>query len=120
MSTNAQSVTLGTSFARELPELAEPWHAPANLAPHIIIGNEKLARELGLDSDFLWSAAGVNFLGELVLHVLAERVARSYAVHHFGSYVPRLGDGRVVLLGELSFPCGGEWVLHLVGSGRAR
>lgn len=120
MSTNAQSVTLGTSFARELPELAEPWHAPANLAPHLIIGNEKLARELGLDSDFLWSAAGVNFLTGLALPDHAEPVAQAYAGHQFGSYVPRLGDGRAVLLGELTDPSGRVWDLHLKGSGRTR
>jgi len=41
-----------------------------------------------------------------------------YAGHQFGSYAPRLGDGRALLLGELVDTMGGRRDVHLKGSGR--
>ena len=45
-------------------------------------------------------------------------VAQGYAGHQFGGYVPRLGDGRALLMGELVDGSGGVRDLHLKGSGR--
>src|SRR5699024_733787 len=41
-----------------------------------------------------------------------------YAGHQFGGYVPLLGDGRALLLGELLGADGARRDLHLKGSGR--
>jgi len=46
-----------------------------------------------------------------------EPVATVYAGHQFGVYVPRLGDGRALLLGELHTSQGERWELNLKGSG---
>ncbi|MBN1207052.1 MAG: YdiU family protein [Myxococcaceae bacterium] len=46
-----------------------------------------------------------------------EPVATVYAGHQFGVYVPRLGDGRALLLGEVHTRTGERWELHLKGSG---
>jgi uncharacterized protein YdiU (UPF0061 family) len=46
-----------------------------------------------------------------------EPIAMVYAGHQFGVYVPRLGDGRAVLLGEVHTATGERWELHLKGSG---
>ena len=40
-----------------------------------------------------------------------------YAGHQFGNWVPQLGDGRAVLLGELLNNEGQRWDLQLKGSG---
>ena len=48
----------------------------------------------------------------------ATPVAMAYAGHQFGMYSPRLGDGRALLLGELTAPDGRLVDLHLKGSGR--
>jgi uncharacterized protein YdiU (UPF0061 family) len=48
----------------------------------------------------------------------ATPVAMAYAGHQFGGFNPRLGDGRALLLGELTGPDGGLRDLHLKGSGR--
>ena len=48
----------------------------------------------------------------------AEPVAQGYAGHQFGGWVPRLGDGRALLLGELVDTEGRLRDLHLKGSGR--
>jgi uncharacterized protein YdiU (UPF0061 family) len=45
-------------------------------------------------------------------------VAQAYAGHQFGGFVPRLGDGRALLLGELTDRAGRPRDLHLKGSGR--
>jgi uncharacterized protein YdiU (UPF0061 family) len=42
----------------------------------------------------------------------------AYAGHQFGGFNPRLGDGRALLLGELTDPAGRVHDLHLKGSGR--
>lgn len=47
----------------------------------------------------------------------AEPVASVYSGHQFGSYVPQLGDGRALLLGEVRNSLGEKWDLHLKGSG---
>ncbi|MCA1556510.1 MAG: YdiU family protein [Acidobacteria bacterium] len=47
----------------------------------------------------------------------AEPMAMLYAGHQFGSYVPQLGDGRAILLGEVKNARGEKWDLHLKGAG---
>jgi len=48
----------------------------------------------------------------------AEPLAMLYAGHQFGSYVPQLGDGRAILLGEVKNARGlKKWDLHLKGAG---
>ena len=44
------TLTLGDSFARELPEMAISWKAEAAPAPELLVLNESLAAELGLDA----------------------------------------------------------------------
>ncbi|AKQ69208.1 hypothetical protein A176_006120 [Myxococcus hansupus] len=46
-----------------------------------------------------------------------EPFAMVYAGHQFGVYVPRLGDGRAILLGEVRNAAGAKWDLHLKGGG---
>ena len=45
-------------------------------------------------------------------------VAQAYAGHQFGGWSPRLGDGRALLLGEVSDVEGRRRDVHLKGSGR--
>ena len=40
-----------------------------------------------------------------------------YSGHQFGVYVPQLGDGRAILLGEATNERGERWDLHLKGAG---
>ena len=47
----------------------------------------------------------------------AAPVAQAYAGHQFGGFVPRLGDGRALLLGELADGEGRVRDIHLKGSG---
>jgi len=113
----AEAVTLDNRFARELPELAVAWQAESAPDPKLLVVNEALARELGLDPDWLRSPDGVRFLIGTSLPPGATPVAQAYAGHQFGGLVPRLGDGRALLLGELVDEQGRLRDLHLKGSG---
>jgi len=108
----APALTLGDRFARELPEMAVPWRADEAPDPRLLVLNEPLAAELGLDVDWLRGPDGVRFLVGNDVPGGAHPVAQAYAGHQFGFYNPRLGDGRALLLGEIA---GRD--LHLKGSG---
>jgi uncharacterized protein YdiU (UPF0061 family) len=112
------ALSLGDRYARELPELAVSWKAQEPPAPQLLAVNEPLAAELGLDADWLRTPQGVGLLVGTSLPEGASPVAQAYAGHQFGGFVPRLGDGRALLLGELTGPDGRLRDLHLKGSGR--
>ncbi|MCR2811200.1 MULTISPECIES: protein adenylyltransferase SelO [unclassified Microbacterium] len=111
------TVELTSRFARELPELAAPWQAEPAPDARLLVLNEPLAAELGIDLGFLRSDDGVKLLTGNRLPAAAAPVAQAYAGHQFGTYSPRLGDGRALLLGELADARGGLRDLHLKGSG---
>ncbi|TGO05009.1 protein adenylyltransferase SelO [Serinibacter arcticus] len=111
-------IVLDGTFARELPELAVPWQAEPAPEPQLLVLDDALAAELGLDPAWFRSPDGVRLLvGDLVPDG-ATPVAQAYAGHQFGGYSPRLGDGRALLLGEIVDLDGRRRDLHLKGSGR--
>ncbi|MHA7261749.1 protein adenylyltransferase SelO [Arthrobacter sp. TMN-37] len=112
------TATLDGRFARELPELAIPWRAEEAPEPRLLVLNEPLALTLGLDPEALRTPEGISFLTGTSLPAGATPVAQAYAGHQFGGYNPRLGDGRALLLGELTDDDGRLRDLHLKGSGR--
>ncbi len=111
-------MTLDSRFARELPELAVPWQAQEAPDPRLLVLDESLAVELGLDPAWLRSPDGLRLLIGTGVPAGATPVAQAYAGHQFGGFVPRLGDGRALLLGELADADGRVRDLHLKGSGR--
>ncbi|GAT04166.1 protein adenylyltransferase SelO [Mycolicibacterium fortuitum] len=111
------TVVLENRFARALPEMAVAWQAEPAPALRLLVLNESLANELGLDATWLRSPDGLGLLSGTVVPDGATPVAQAYAGHQFGGYVPRLGDGRALLLGELVADAGPR-DLHLKGSGR--
>ncbi|MEU2349520.1 protein adenylyltransferase SelO [Modestobacter sp. NPDC049651] len=116
--TAGPAVVLGSRFATELPELALPWQAEEAPDPRLLVLNEPLATALGLDAGELRGPHGVRLLVGNEVPPGAAPVAQAYAGHQFGHYSPRLGDGRALLLGELTDPGGRVRDLHLKGSGR--
>jgi serine/tyrosine/threonine adenylyltransferase len=111
------SVPLQDRFARELPEMGVRWQSETTPDPRLLVLNESLAAGLGLDAAWLRRADGLRFLVGNLLPPGAVPVAQAYAGHQFGGLVPRLGDGRALLLGELSDGHGRVRDIHLKGSG---
>ena len=94
-----------------------PWEGAVVPAPRVVLLNEALAEELGLDVELLASDEGAELLAGMRTPDGARPVALAYAGHQFGGFSPRLGDGRALLLGEVRDPHGRPWDLHLKGSG---
>ncbi|MDQ0732019.1 protein adenylyltransferase SelO [Arthrobacter sp. B1I2] len=112
------TVNFDGRFARELAELAVPWQAEEAPSPELLVLNEKLAYDLGLDPQYLRSPEGVRLLVGNHVPEGATPVAQAYAGHQFGGYSPLLGDGRALLLGEVTDQSGRLLDVHLKGSGR--
>ncbi|WP_331373698.1 protein adenylyltransferase SelO [Sinorhizobium chiapasense] len=88
--------------------VAEPW---------LIKFNRKLAEELGLDGEALERDGAAIFSGNKVPPG-ATPIAMAYAGHQFGTFVPQLGDGRAILLGEVVDRNGNRRDIQLKGSGQ--
>ena len=86
--------------------------------PRLVQVNHTLARDLGVDPDWLASDEGVGILAGNSIPDGAEPLAMAYAGHQFGSFVPELGDGRAILLGETLSQRGARVDVQLKGSGR--
>ena len=106
------------TFAR-LPGAFHTRLPPTPLsAPYLVAFNPSAAGLIGLDAAFAGTSEFVEiFSGNRVPHG-ADPVAAVYAGHQFGTYVPQLGDGRALLLGEAIGPDRRRWDLQLKGAGR--
>ena len=86
--------------------------------PYLVAFNADAAALIDLDPE-------AGHLPEFVEHFSGNRLlpgseplAMRYSGHQFGVYVPQLGDGRAILLGEVHNGRGEKWDLHLKGAGR--
>src|SRR5437773_3650770 len=87
-------------------------------SPRLIKLNRPLAIHLGLDPDRLASPEGTEILAGKRVPEGADPIAMAYAGHQFGHFVPQLGDGRAILLGEVIDQQGVRRDIQLKGSGR--
>jgi uncharacterized protein YdiU (UPF0061 family) len=97
-------------FARTLPSPVA--------APKLIWLNRPLAVDLGLDLEVLASDEGVAFFAGNKIAEASDPIAMAYAGHQFGQFVPQLGDGRAILLGEVIDCFGQRRDIQLKGPGR--
>jgi len=106
--------TFDNTYAR-LPEHFFARQNPDPVAdPALVAVNEALATELGIDPDSITAAV---IAGNEVPEG-AEPLAQLYAGHQFGNWVPQLGDGRALLLGEVIDRNGQRRDIQLKGAGR--
>ncbi len=84
--------------------------------PFLISWNQPLAEELGIHQSASLHAA--KWFGKMEPLPGSDPIAAVYAGHQFGHYVPQLGDGRSILLGELLTEEGVRWDFHLKGGGQ--
>lgn len=111
-------------FANSYARLPERFFArqPADpvSAPRLVRLNRALAGELGLDPAWLESGDGLAMLSGSRFPEGAEPIALAYAGHQFGNFVPQLGDGRALLVGEVIDGAGRHRDIQLKGSGPTR
>jgi uncharacterized protein YdiU (UPF0061 family) len=69
-------------------------------APRLVKLNLPLAEELGLDVSGLSEAEAASLFSGNALPPASRPIAMAYAGHQFGQFVPQLGDGRAILIGE--------------------
>ena len=106
------------SYAR-LPERFFARLAPTPATkPRLIKFNESLASELGVNAQGLEPDELAAVFAGNVTPPGAEPIAMAYAGHQFGSFVPQLGDGRAILLGEVLDRNGERRDVQLKGAGR--
>jgi len=114
----APPIPFDNSYAR-LPERFFARVQPtAVAAPKLIRINEPLARELGIDPQALATPEGVAILAGNRIAEGSDPIAMAYAGHQFGNFVPQLGDGRAILIGEVVDTKGIRRDIHLKGAGR--
>ncbi len=102
---------LGDDFG----QLIKPSSA---IAPELILFNRDLASFLGIDfSSTSESELEAIFSGKTILEN-SRPFAMAYAGHQFGHFVPQLGDGRAILLGEVESSNRKSYDLQLKGAGQ--
>jgi len=108
---NNQYVNLGDAFYVKT--------RPTPVAkPELIKFNDELASALGLSVTGFNSTEGAELFSGNAMPEGAEPLAMAYAGHQFGHFNPQLGDGRAILLGEISSSDGASFAMQLKGSGR--
>ena len=108
------------SYAR-LPEHFFARLAPTPVSkPRLIKFNDSLASELGVNASGLEADELAAVFAGNVTPPGAEPIAMAYAGHQFGNFVPQLGDGRAILLGEVLDRNGERRDVQLKGAGERR
>ncbi|MCQ4087882.1 YdiU family protein [Saccharibacillus sp. JS10] len=111
----------GWNFDHSYAELSEVFYSSLSpvpvAAPDVVMVNEAVAAELGLDLEWLHSEEAAAVFAGNILPEGSKPLAQAYAGHQFGNFA-RLGDGRAVLLGEQQTPSGERFDIQLKGSGR--
>jgi uncharacterized protein YdiU (UPF0061 family) len=111
-------IRFDNSYAR-LPERLYARLDPTPVAaPRLVRLNVALAGQLGIEPAALAGPEGVAVLAGNRVPAGAEPIALAYAGHQFGQFVPQLGDGRAILLGEVVGRDGVRRDIQLKGSGR--
>ena len=111
------SLDFDNTFA-QLPDTFYSRVKPTPFAKsHYLVSlNNEVADLIGLQRDIKPSDLISAFSGQEILSG-AEPLAMLYAGHQFGHYVPQLGDGRAILLGEVRNRQRDKWDIQLKGSG---
>lgn len=113
----------GFNFVNSYEQLPTFFYTKTELSPatspKIVQFNERLAKELALNADYLQSDAGVQVLSGSRLPNHSSAIAQAYAGHQFGQFT-MLGDGRALLLGEQMALDGRRFDVQLKGSGPTR
>ena len=112
-----ETLEFDNTYAR-LPEVFRRLVKPTALpAPYLVSFNQRAAELIDLDPREAARPEFADYFTGNKLFVGSEPIAAIYAGHQFGSFVPQLGDGRAILLGETVNERGERWDIQLKGAG---
>jgi uncharacterized protein YdiU (UPF0061 family) len=111
-------VAFSNTYARLPPHFFARVDPAPVATPRLIAFNDALASELGFNAEGLRPDELAAVLAGNVAPQGAEPIAMAYAGHQFGNFVPQLGDGRAILLGEVLDRNGRRRDIQLKGAGR--
>jgi serine/tyrosine/threonine adenylyltransferase len=106
-------VKLGADFLQEKPP--DPVSSP-----YLIASNPAAIKLLGLEFSEVKKNKFLEYFSGNRLLPNSKPLAMAYSGHQFGSYNPRLGDGRGLLLGEVKDQNNNTLDIHLKGCGPTR
>ena len=113
-----ETLQFDNSYAR-LPEKFYRVVQPTSLPdPYLVSFNPEVAKLINLD---LSESTKPDFVGYFCGNKLlsgSQPISAIYAGHQFGTYVPQLGDGRAILLGEVVNETGSRFDIQLKGAGK--
>ncbi|MEH6937678.1 YdiU family protein [Bacillus sp. JJ664] len=119
--TNKNEHQIGWKFDNSYARLPEMFFTKINptktSSPKLVILNDSLAKDLGLDIQALESVEGIEVLSGNQIPEGAMPLAQAYAGHQFG-YFNMLGDGRAILIGEQINSLDERVDIQLKGPGR--
>ncbi len=111
------NIRFDNTYAR-LPEVFYRRVKPTALpAPYLVSFNEKAAELIGLDPQEVSKPEFVEYFTGTKLLPGSEPISAIYAGHQFGTFVPQLGDGRAITLGEAVNDKGERFDIQLKGAG---
>ncbi len=114
----ASPFVLSDSYAQLPPRFYAELPPTPVARPTLIRLNEALAVQLGLDPVALTSPEAISILAGNNVPQNTRPLAMAYAGHQFGNFVPQLGDGRAILLGEVTDQGGNLFDIQLKGAGQ--
>jgi len=88
--------------------------------PYLVSVSPAAASLVGLDPADARDPRFVAWAAGNVVPEGADPLAMAYAGHQFGVFVPQLGDGRAIVLGDIATPGGERWEVQLKGAGQTR
>ena len=113
-----ESLVFDNGFAR-LPEAYYSRVCPTPVPdPYLVCYSPEALTLLDLDTREMTRPELIETLAGNQLLPGMDALAALYAGHQFGHYVPQLGDGRAILLGEVKNAAGEGWEVQLKGAGR--
>ncbi len=113
-----ETLSFDNTYARLPPAFyAKLNPTPFKAPPYLVHANPAAAELIDLDSAQLTRPEFTALFGGSALAPGMEPLAMLYSGHQFGVYVPQLGDGRAILLGEATNERGERWDLQLKGAG---
>ena len=114
---NSKFIKFDNTYAA-LPERFYIYKNPTPVTtPNLVYMNESLSKNLGIDPNYLKSKDGIHVLSGNNIAKGSQPISMVYAGHQFGHWVPKLGDGRAVLLGEVMDLDNKRFDIQLKGSG---